>query len=536
MTEPRWQAVGALLLCSLAVVMLATVSDYGLTWDEEFQSNYGELILAWFASGFQNDGALQYRNLYLYGGLFDVAAQLFARTSPLDLYEDRHLVNVAVGLLALAGTWRLGHLVVGRRGGVLALAIAALTPMFYGHSFNNPKDIPFAAAFVWALCHLVESARALPAIDYRATVKLCISLGLVLAIRPGGIFFLSFIGVWWGYSIHRVRSGRVALLRAAGTLMVVVAGAWALMLICWPWAQTSPLLNPLRAMRRAGRFSFGGTTLLLGEQVPAQNPPLEYLPAWFSVQLPEVYFLAGAAAVIAVWFKQRPPATTDADTDYPGRAHELPALVCVVAMPVVLAITLRSTLYDAVRHFLFLVPPLAVLAAAGFDRALRPPVPRYLRALIAAAALAAGAVTAVDMIALHPYQSVYFNRVVAGSLRGAAGRFETDYWGNTYREAVEWVVSNVPGTGIRVANCSYPLQSAYYLRGSSASRFVPVAMESQPDLLLATTRWDCHQQPGARVLHRVERQGVPLAYVLDLRRPGSASPPKDISSDGARPR
>ena len=122
------------------------------------------------------------------------------------------------------------------------------------------------------------------------------------------------------------------------------------------------------------------------------------------------------------------------------------------------------------------------------------------------------------MVALHPYQSVYFNRLIAGGLPGVSGRFETDYWGNSYREATEWVMTNVPGDGIRIANCSNALQSSYYLRRPRGARFVPVAVEDHPDLLLATTRWDCHRQAAARVLHTVERQGVALSYVLDLRR------------------
>ena len=133
-------------------------------------------------------------------------------------------------------------------------------------------------------------------------------------------------------------------------------------------------------------------------------------------------------------------------------------------------------------------------------------------------AVSAAALTIFDMMALHPYQSIYFNRLIAGGLAGVSGRFETDYWGNSYREATEWIVKNVPGENLRVANCSNPLQSSYYLRGPEGDRFIPVSKDDNPDLLLATTRWNCHQLTSARVLHRIERQGVPLAYVLDLRR------------------
>jgi len=126
-------------------------------------------------------------------------------------------------------------------------------------------------------------------------------------------------------------------------------------------------------------------------------------------------------------------------------------------------------------------------------------------------------VTVRDMAAMHPYESVYFNRLVAGGLRGVDGRFETDYWGNSYREGIEWVMKNVPGEGIRVANCSNPFQTSYYLLGTAGARFVPVLLEQHPDILIATTRGDCYRNAGGRVLHTVERQGVTLLYVFDLR-------------------
>ena len=146
--DRRWKTAGFVLLVLLALLMVWTVRDFGLTWDEEFHSTYGEYVIAWFQSGFSDARALSFKNSYIYGALFDVLAQLFARISPLGLYEDRHIVNVGFGILALAGSRRLGTLLLGGRGGVVAMCLTALTPMFYGHSFNNPKDIPFAALFI----------------------------------------------------------------------------------------------------------------------------------------------------------------------------------------------------------------------------------------------------------------------------------------------------------------------------------------------------------------------------------------------------
>jgi hypothetical protein len=306
------------------------------------------------------------------------------------------------------------------------------------------------------------------------------------------------------------------VLRARSALVQTLLGAWVVMLTCWPWGQVNPIINPLAGIVYASRFSYAMTTLFFGEQVPAQRPPLSYLPVWFGVQLPEIYFVAGGAAVGGFFFRRR---HIDPQQLRPGnRTAELAFLAFVVLFPIATAIALRSTLYDGVRHLLFVIPPLAVLAAAGIESGLRPHVPRAVRALIASAAILTAVLTIREMVVLHPYQSIYFNRLFAGGLPGANGRFETDYWGNSYREAIGWVVRNVPGEGIRVANCSSPLQTSYYLRGAEGARFISVSKDDHPDLLLATTRWDCHRRPEARVLHTVERHGVPLAYVLDLRR------------------
>jgi hypothetical protein len=127
---------------------------------------------------------------------------------------------------------------------------------------------------------------------------------------------------------------------------------------------------------------------------------------------------------------------------------------------------------------------------------------------------------------LHPYQALYFNRVVAGGLPRAAQKFETDYWGSSYKEGVDWLIryyeSPVP---VRVANCSIDFLSAYPMSRTEElrRRFVPVRPSRSPDILLATTRWDCHKRSD-KILHVVERQGTPLLYVFELGPPPPSSP------------
>src|ERR1700682_6104540 len=68
-----------LLLAALVIAVALVFRDYAISNDEEVQHHYGEMILAYYASGFTDTSLFDFRNLYLYGGLFDVVAVLLGR-------------------------------------------------------------------------------------------------------------------------------------------------------------------------------------------------------------------------------------------------------------------------------------------------------------------------------------------------------------------------------------------------------------------------------------------------------------------------
>jgi hypothetical protein len=545
--ETRWRAVGLVVFTSVAAAALTTFRDYGLTWDELFQAAYSEKIAAWFSSGFKNREALEYGNLRYYGGFADVLGWLAGRvagspssepgTGPF-YYEARHLVTIAFGLLGLGATYRLAALVADARAGALAMTALALTPLYYGHLFNNPKDVPFAALSVCALYAIVGSARELPRVSVKAAALVAITTGLMIAVRPGGVFVFGYIGLLWlavlGQAWRRGASVAVPdLARLAVTLILVCAVAWALMLACWPWGQTAPISHPIEAIRTAAHFDFPRSQRFLGQFVQANPPPLSYIPVWFAMVLPEFHFvawIAGVTVLVLSWrarrkghigFPQQRRENASDCSDERRRAVSKTLEVGFIAFaglfPPAAAMLLRSTLYDGVRQLIFILPPLCALAGIALSAWIEESgVPRWLKAgLLGAAALSAIA-TIVELPRLHPYESMYFNRL-AGGLAGAASRFETDYWGLTYREGIEWVIRHPPPSGrpLAVANCSSPFLSAYFLdKDPDAARYLRHVTPEEPhDILLATTRWDCHRTPG-QVIHIVSRERVPLLYVI----------------------
>src|SRR5690242_2800851 len=88
--------VAIAILAAVAITAAFTFRDYGLGWDDVTQSQYGDLLLKLYGSGFADTRALSFVNLYFYGGGFDMAAALTAKISPFGLFETRRLLGAVV--------------------------------------------------------------------------------------------------------------------------------------------------------------------------------------------------------------------------------------------------------------------------------------------------------------------------------------------------------------------------------------------------------------------------------------------------------
>src|SRR3974390_2889373 len=95
------------IISTVAIIAVLTFRDYGLGWDDYVHAEYGGLLLKLYASGFTDQRALAFGNLYAYGGGFDLASTLAAKVLPFDLWETRRLAGATVGIVGLVLTWRL---------------------------------------------------------------------------------------------------------------------------------------------------------------------------------------------------------------------------------------------------------------------------------------------------------------------------------------------------------------------------------------------------------------------------------------------
>ena len=108
---------GSILFATLVVLVGHTFGDYAISNDEEVQQHYGELIVAYYRSGFIDQAVFHFRNLYLYGGLFDIAAVGLEKLVPLDPYAVRHILSALTGIGGLAAVWATARTIAGPRAG-----------------------------------------------------------------------------------------------------------------------------------------------------------------------------------------------------------------------------------------------------------------------------------------------------------------------------------------------------------------------------------------------------------------------------------
>ena len=519
-------------LVGVTVLVVLTYREYGIVWDAEVQNEYGKKLLAYYMSGFADRSAFEYQNLYLYGGAFDLLAAAANLVSPLGEYETRSLLGGLVGVLGLVGTWRFARMLAGERAGFLAVVLLTLIPDYYGHMLINPKDVPFACGMTWTLYLACRTVSELPRPRLRSVLALGLAGGLTLGSRVGGLldgaYLVAILGLYLvlvrrnGASVAQVRSliGRLLLRYLPG-----LALAYAVMALCWPWAVQSPL-NPLVALGVFSHFTWPNQVLAAGVLFKASNPPAWYLPLMLAVKLPEVVLVGLALAAwsgvswLVNWLCDREHKFA---LDRDGlRRLQFVMLLLGALFPIGYYLVERPEVYNGIRHFLFVVPPLAVIAGVAFDRLWqvidRAPrlVHRGALALFSAALVA----QAWIMMELHPNQYIYYNQLVGG-VKGADGRYELDYWGTSIAQAAEelatYVLDENGGKPIdhtyKVLVCAHPESAMYFLpKQFELTRSVP-----EGDFFIGLTLSGCNNSVDGQQIIRVERFGAILSVVKDRR-------------------
>lgn len=493
------------------------VDDYGVSWDEPNNHLNGLVSLKYVASLLPvGDGLRQHPTFATtpdirqfkdahHGPLFEmvvvVVSYLFTDHDSRSYFLVRHLLVFAVFGGGVWAVYQLGRRWLRSwRWGLLVAALLVASPRIFAEAFYNGKDIVFMACFALAMHTLLRLLA-------RPTVGQAVGHGLAIAvavdIRVQGLQLLLFTGLALALAARAAQRQPLASRPAYGCpAAIAVATALVGTVAGWPylWAHSLPEL--LATSSQAVRYSWGFTTLYLGDFLKASALPWHYIPLWMLLTIPLPYVLAAGWGLWHAAGRASSRASWRVALAAPAGPTALLLALWLLA-PVGLVMMTHAVVYDGWRHLYFVYPALLLWAGYGLRALLRlgrrpgGRVRTVARLALALAALETGH-TLVRMVGMHPHGNLYFSFLSAPA---AERLFERDYWGLSYRQGLEWLLARQGGRGPVRVNVSWP----HYLPLSNNILMLPAAQRpriqyvplAEADYYMGAYRWHPQAYPDS---------------------------------------
>jgi hypothetical protein len=531
--------VGGAVLGAALVIGIATAGDFGFTIDEFNADDYGPKALAWYLSGFTDRSQFETVEqwLWAYGPWFQILTAFVQSFKIADPITIRHAMTFLVGFAAIAALLPIARMTLGGWAGVVAIVLCLTTGYLYGHLFFTPIDVPFMAAMTLATLAIVAmAARPLP--SWGASIAAGLATGLAIATRTSGIITHAYLVVAMLLAALEIvllhgRAGGSILFRIALRSAVAIVIGWTVAIVLWPWLQIG---NPLTQFARAHEHFWSLENVFAfpawGESVTTNALPWHYVPGQFSARLPEGFLLLLASAFLIgivsaaafAWktfagWRERGLAGLKQPLLSLSRARGTLLLVAAALSPILIVTLSGATLYDGVRHLLFVIPMLALLAGGAFMWILgilrRFPILMLLALVLAILHVT---MTLRTLAALHPLEYVAMNALVGGT-QGAYGRFELDYWAAAASEALRQLEHRLDqDRSGRFATEPPRVMVCITWRERRASQLFrrnwALATEiDKADFVIGTERRNCGKGEAVILIDRVERLGRTFAWI-----------------------
>lgn len=526
------------------IIMLGTfwIAGYnsGVCYDELTLNVYGKDNISFYTSGGKDtsflhpqfsdmDGAGVFINtLRYYGSMFEyIVIGINKVTGNLENgyeYNTSHAVNQFFAVLGILFTGLLAKRLTKKyRSALIAAWLLFLTPIIFGLSLFDTKDIPFLAGYIATLYYSVIFLEALPAPAWRTTIGLMLSLFFAFGIRVGAALLLLYLAIFLFIYIFRNREAAQTIIKGYRhwlyKLIIAIGGALALTVLTWPFLILSPVKNFFAAINAIRNFPQRVPITYKGMLIDSLHIPQSYLPHFMLMTIPALIIIAVIATVILVLLRRR-------------RFQFKPFLFVLFAslFPVFYAVYNRTPLYGSWRQFLFVYPGLVVIATIGIDHImdiLPKPVYQWTFGAVLLLGMASPAYWIIRIQA--PYQYVYFNEFTGGFAKNFYD-YDKDYYYGSSLDAVRWLVHNEPlkdsKDTIIVATDAFAFTHYFFKRyypnlkikvvnsGISGRNMIKWDYALLNNIFYRQPQLEEHCFPPAQTIHTIDIDGMPVVAIM----------------------
>jgi tetratricopeptide (TPR) repeat protein len=421
-----------------------------------------------------------------YGQTSDNIASLIATVFGIeDIITVRHIINIIFGWTGMLFAALLAYRISRKwYAAIITALLLFLSPRYLGHSFNNLKDIPFAAMMMMGLYYIYYFLQTVPKHPKQVLIMLAISIGLAIGTRVGGLLLIAYFGLFaviyfiaqWFYASKvpkpqlKTRTKKKASEKnkiwelfkhfLLYGLLISLSGYFLAVLI-WPYALKGPFANVYEVYQNMSQFQISLRQLFEGSLQWSDILPWYYTPKHILMSIPVAVILGVILyPLMGGWKKE-------------NRAGLLFVYFAFI-FPVFWIVYTNANVYGGWRHALFAYPPMVVAAGLGFNALVEFLKNKYLKV----AAMALPALLLVmplfHIVKNHPYEYVYFNKL-AGGMDALYGNYEMDYYYHSTREASEWIIAHAEKNGLETGDkiivSSWHTASVNYFLRSDTSKF-----------------------------------------------------------------
>jgi hypothetical protein len=431
------------------LVGLHSYRDYGLSWDEGVNRHTGWVS---FNYVFKGDKSLLTFSARYHGVAFEVPLVIlenaFHWRSLREIYFMRHLLTFLAFYVGVYFFYRLGRLYFDSwKIGLLGSLFLVLSPRIFAEAFYNSKDLVFLSFFIISMYTLFNFLRKM---SLPWAVAHSLSCAILTDVRVMGIMVPCVTLVLYITAVFgRGRLVKTQLRKNISAFLVFLFLTVFFVILFWPFLWSNPLEHFIQAFKRLSHYKWLWQDLYMGKLVPATKLPWHYIPVWILITTPVLYtfnFLIGLLSTVPSAGKRWRHLLSAEQ----GR-FQLAVLLWFFS-PLLMVIIFRSVLYDAWRHMFFIYPAFLLISVQGvvaifaFFKTQRPTC-LIGRAVFALAILFSVLHTLDFMTTYHPYQNVYFNMLAGRDLRA---NWELDYWGLSYRKALEYILERDGDNKIKI--------------------------------------------------------------------------------------
>ena len=454
--------------------LLLISRDAGISGDEEVHYQQSEKVYRYFASYGKNTDALNTPKTHLkyYGQSPDnICTVLIHWFNIRDIYGFRHLFSSFIGWLAIFISALFVRWLKGNRAAIFTLLLFAVSPRFMGHLQNNLKDIPFALAYISGIFAILKVVfTSFNKRTWTDTLFIIISIAFAISIRSGGLLliFYLFFTVFLKF-IFAKNGDKTELIKDGPYFLMITVISYFAGLLLWPYALQNILLNPWKSLIVMGQFPTTLRQIFEGNFIWSDYEPWYYLPKYMLITIPLIVF----AGLLLFFTGIKKIVSNNSRIIY-----SLMLLFCF--FPPIFVILIHANLYGAWRHMIFIYPCIVILAALGFNDLWQRIKSISGRSVFTAILLLLIIHPVKFMIAAHPYYYLYYNQLTGG-LKGAYGKYETDYYYHTMRSGAEWLKIYLNENGIKdkIIGSNFPVKD--YFKNKYKLKFTYFKYERRND-------------------------------------------------------